>query len=120
MPLLLDITSTPPGEAPLWVREQWVGLSLPLAQRKHSPISVLTSGVLSGPKTLVARVHAFITGRLERQLGYAVETRLAMAVLATHSPEALAWWQENTPHVMQPGRYFVFHSEVGYVREAAA
>ena len=56
-----------------------------------------------------------MTGRLERQLGYAVETRLAMAVLSAHSPEALAWWQENTPHVMQPRRYFVFHSDVGHV-----
>jgi len=75
---------------------------------------------LSGPKTFLATVFAFMTGRLERQLGYAVETRLAMAVLSAHSPEALAWWQENTPHVMQPRRYFVFHSDVGHVRETEA
>jgi len=120
MPLVLDITSTPPGEAPRWVREKWVGLSLPLAQRKAAPIGFLTSGVLSGPKTFFARVAALMTGRLERQLGYAVETRAAMAALATHSPEALAWWQEHTPHVMQPGRYFVFHKDVGHVRDAVA
>lgn len=118
MPLLLHITSTPPGEAPLWVREKWVGMSLPLAQRKAAPISVLTSGVLSGPKTFLASLIALTAGRLERQRGYAVETRLAMAALAAHSPEALAWWQENTPHVMQPGRYFIFHGGVGFVGES--
>ena len=26
-----------PGEAPLWVREQWVGLKHPLAQRSPAP-----------------------------------------------------------------------------------
>jgi hypothetical protein len=95
-------------------------MSLPLAQRKPAPISVLTSGVLSGPRTFLSGVLAFLSARLERQLGYAVETRLAMAALAAHSPEALAWWQENTPHVMQPRRYFAFHREVGHVREAEA
>ena len=72
MPLLLHVTSIPPGEAPLWVREKWVGLSLPLAQRKSSPVSVLTSGVLSGPKTFLAtfvRIHDRPPGAATRLRG---------------------------------------------------
>jgi hypothetical protein len=27
-------------------------------------------------------------------------------------PEAAAWWRENTPHLIAPKRYLVFHEEV--------
>ena len=33
----LLVTATPPGEAPLWVREKWVGIELPLMQRWSIP-----------------------------------------------------------------------------------
>lgn len=117
MPLCLMITSIPPGEAPLWVREKWVDLALPLVQQRATPATFLTSGVLSGPKTLFSQLFAFLGGRLKREAGYAVETHRAMAALATVGPEAVAWWQENVPHVMQAGRYFVFYGNVGHVEE---
>lgn len=111
----LQITSVPSGEAPLWVREQWVGLKLPLAQRKATPLTLLTSGVLSGPRNLLSCLLALLTGKLERQSGFLVESRVAVAILALKSPEAAAWWRENTPHQLKPGRQFVFLQEDGHV-----
>ena len=100
--------SVPPGEAPLWVREKWVGLSLPLAQTRAAPLSLLTGGVLSGPKGLVSFVLAWVAGRSNRRSGFVVETRAAIAELEATSPEAAAWWRENAPHMMRAGKYFVF------------
>jgi hypothetical protein len=117
MPSQLHITAVPPGEAPLWVRERWVGLSLPLAQRKATPLSLLTAGVLSGPKGFLSCLVALITGKLERQSGYLVEARAAIAVLEVGSPQAAAWWRENTPHLLRSKRYFVFQGAVGRVVE---
>ena len=114
----LQITQVPPGEAPLWVREQWVGLVLPLAQRRQSPLAFLTSGVVSGPKTGLSRLAALLTGRLKRESGYRVDTQAAVAILAGRRPEAAAWWRENAPHVLRPGRYFVFHRDAGHVLPA--
>ena len=112
---LLRITAAPPGEAPLWVREKWVGLSLPLARRRAGALSVFTSGVLSGPKSFFASIGALLTGRLKRRSGFLVETQAAIAVLAKSSPEAATWWQQNTPHLLRPRRYFVFPEDVGQV-----
>src|SRR5262245_6131104 len=117
MKRLLRIEAVPPGEAPQWVREQWVGLALPLVGRQSSPRSVLTSGVLSGPKSVWASVVAMFSGQLRRRTGYLVDTRAAVAILATKSPEAAAWWREHAPRLVRPGRYFVFPYEVGRIME---
>jgi len=111
----LEIVSAPPGEAPLWVREHWVGLLLPLAQRKDAPISLLTSGVLSGPKGFFSSLLSVLTGKSERQSGFVVEVRLAMDALEASSPEAAKWWREHTPHLLRGKQYFVFHESVGRV-----
>ena len=113
----LRITAVPPGEAPLWVREKWVGLSLPIAQRQAKARSLLTSGVLSGPRGFFSSIGALVAGKLERRSGFLVEAQAAIAVLAESSPEAAAWWQENTPHLLRPKRYFVFPQGVGHVSE---
>ena len=44
--------------------------------------------------------------------GYAVEAAPAVGILAKVSPDAAAWWRENTPHLIAPKRYLVFHEEV--------
>lgn len=116
-PMRLEITAVPPGEAPLWVREHWVGLLLPLAQRKNSPISFFTSGVLSGPKGFMSCLLALLTGKFERLSGFVVEVRPAIEALETRAPEAANWWRENTPHLLRGKQYFVFHGSVGRVIE---
>jgi hypothetical protein len=35
-----------------------------------------------------------------------------MAVLQEAAPEAAAWWHENTPHMLGPGRMFGFAADV--------
>jgi len=109
------IVGVPPGEAPQWVREKWVGLCLPLRQRGRAPGSYYTFGVLSGPKTLFAVLVALVTRKLKRETGYSVSVRVAVDALAAHSPEAAAWWRENAPHMFQPTRFFVFGSDVAVV-----
>lgn len=114
----LQITAVPPGQAPLWVRERWVGLRLPLAQRKSAPISWFTSGVLSGPKGILSCVLAMLTGKFERQSGFAVEVQAAIEALDKHSPDAADWWRRNTPHLLRGKQYFVFLESVGRVVES--
>ena len=47
MPGRLTITAVPPGEAPQWVREAWVGITVPLAQRRaRSPALRDVAGML--------------------------------------------------------------------------
>ena len=118
MPRYLHITSVPPGEAPLWVRECWVGLSLPLAQRRSSSLLVLTSGVVSGPKGILSWFSALFGGRLSFKRGFPVVAQVAVESLASAHPEAAAWWRMNTPHLLKGKRYLVFPEGVGQVVEA--
>jgi hypothetical protein len=44
--------------------------------------------------------------------GYAVNGRAAVKALASHSPEAAAWWRTNAPHVLASGYRLWFPSDV--------
>ncbi len=116
-PFVLRVTSTPPGEAPEWVRQKWVGLSLPLAQKDASARNYFTSEVLSGPKGLFSCLLALCTGKIVRKPGYAVESLKAIQILEAAHPEAGAWWRANTPELLDPRRSFVFQLGVGHVEE---
>jgi hypothetical protein len=113
--LYLYVTSVPEGEAPLWVREKWVGLKLPLT----GPLSVGTfrgSGVLSGPQSLAAFcVALFRKGLPPKREGYIVNALDAVKILEVTHPEAAAWWRANVSHLMRPSRRFLFQREVGHV-----
>jgi len=111
------IIAIPPGEAPPWVREQWVGLELPLAQPSRSARSRRVFGVLSGPKQPFARLLDILLGRSRRESGYAVRVTEAIAALEPKSPEAAAWWRENVSHMFAPGRCFLFQEQVCQVLE---
>jgi hypothetical protein len=108
----IRIIAIPPGEAPPWVREQWVGLELPLAQSSSTARSRRVFGVLSGPRDAFARWLAILTGRTGRETGYAVRVLDALAVLEAKSPEAAAWWRTNVPHMTSPLRCFLFAESV--------
>ena len=108
---IIRIVAVPPGEAPLWVREKWVGLDLPVAHYSGSR-KFITTGVLSLPRSMLAQWLAVFRGRAGLTAGYAVEALPAIGILAKASPEAAAWWRENTPHLIAPKRYLVFHKEV--------
>ena len=107
----IRIVGVPPGEAPLWVREQWVGLELPLTRHK-APKAFYAFGVLSSPPTWLAQCWEIVRGRAPRIPGYAVESVRAVDILAASSPAAAAWWRENTPDLIRPRRCLLFHEHV--------
>jgi hypothetical protein len=95
----LRIIGTPPGEAPEEIRRAWVGVELPLRRSETVPGTHLTEGVLS-------------RGDLVSAAGYAVDGRAAVKALASHAPEAAAWWRKYAPHVLSRGYRFLFPCEV--------
>jgi hypothetical protein len=116
----IRIVGVPPGEAPLWVRERWVGLQLPLADGDRGPRQVLTSGVLSGPRNRLIALWWRLRGRLPRKSGYAVDAIAAVGILERTAPEAAAWWRQNVPRLQRRGRKFLFApSACEIVNEAA-
>jgi hypothetical protein len=94
----IRIVAIPPGEAPEEVRRAWVGLVLPLAKQTRGP--------------LLARGFGVLSGRGQPTYGYAVPAARAVEILSQHAPEAAAWWTQNVPHNLRPGRVFLFHAEV--------
>jgi hypothetical protein len=104
----------------MWVREQWIGLSLPLAQRSLDPHVFLTAGVLSVPVGRVRSLIALLSGKFKREPGYLVECMAAVEALSKASPEAANWWRENTPHLMKKGQYFVFQKSVGHAQSGTS
>lgn len=118
--LFLVITSVPPGEAPEWVREKWVGLSLPLADEAGAVHSLPTVGVISHPKTRIGYYWAQLTGRVRRASGYIVYSAAAIEVLERSSPAAAAWWRNHVPWVVHPGRILMFQEGVGHVETVHA
>jgi hypothetical protein len=107
-PRYIRVVRVPPGEAPLWVREKWVGLELPLARGESGPRHVLTSGVVSGPRNRFAALWRRLLGRLPDKAGYAVYVIDALAVLESTAPEAVEWWRTNSPHLVNRKRKFLF------------
>ena len=84
------IIAVPPGEAPLWVREKWVGVELPVA-RYSSACTFYAYGVLSLPRTWGAQWWGIVCGRAQRISGYAVESIRAVDILSETSPDATPW-----------------------------
>ena len=116
----LCITSVPPGEAPEWVREKWVGLLLPLADEAGAVHTLPTFGVISHPKSRLSYYWARLTGQMKLESGYVVYSAAAIEVLELSSPTAAEWWRNNVPWVMQPGQSFMFHEGVGHVQTTDA
>ena len=83
----IRIVKTPEGEAPLWVRQAWIGCEMPLM------------GTATDPVGLFSRVPV--------QDGYCVKGGDAISALLDISPRARGWWIENLPNVYE--RILVFN-----------
>lgn len=105
----IRITSVPPGEAPLAVREQWVGLILPLA--KPGLRNSASFGVLSGPKTAEGALSAVRSGNVKRTIGYYVFGAAAVEILSKSSPAAARWWRDNVPSLTEQTSVLIFQQE---------
>jgi hypothetical protein len=95
--LSIKIVATPGGEAPLDVREAWVGLPLPLSD--PTPRTFEPMGILSQT-------------RQPPRVGYQVEGWRAVEILSEKAPWAAAWWREKAPHVLAPGYQLIFSDDV--------
>lgn len=102
----IRIVRAPAGEAPLWVRERWVGLDLPLLLDRE--VTTRGVGVLTGKGRdgLLNSIIWRLTGKTHLLRGYVVKVDDALALLAASSPEAAEWWRSEAPHMI--GRTFVF------------
>jgi hypothetical protein len=89
----IKIIAIPPGEAPEWVRREWVDLVLPIAE-KIPKIAVL-SGVLGG------KIEDF-------EGGYPVKTETAIQLLSEKNARAAQWWNDNVFPKRMPLLIFQF------------
>ena len=105
----IRIISVPPGEAPLPIREAWVGLELPLFRKRVG--SYIGSGVLSGPKSILESFAHLVTGRLTVHKGFLVPVLAAIEILEVANPAAARWWRENPSHMIRKRRYLLFPTE---------
>jgi hypothetical protein len=109
----IRIISVPPGEAPDWVREAWVGVVLPLpAGRLGTRSTRPVAGVLTGPRHFVARLLNLLGGTCRHEDVYVVGVCDAVEALAATRPEAAMWWRDNLPELVRPGRWFAFPAAV--------
>ncbi|NYT39892.1 hypothetical protein HZY97_03920 [Sphingomonas sp. R-74633] len=102
----VEIVATPAGEAPLWVREAWIGLTLPLWPG-YARGTWRSAGVLSSPRTRWGAFWASLFDR-KRTTGYLVPSAQAIRLLAAHSPEAADWWRTHTGFADDEYMGFIF------------
>ncbi len=107
----IRIIATPSGQAPLWVREKWVDLELPLAGHPR-PVGALTSGVLDGAPTFLGFLGRLFRGRVSVTKGFAVDAAQAIAALEARHPDAANWWKANTPGLLGSKRCLLFQKDV--------
>jgi hypothetical protein len=107
----IRIKSTPPGEAPEHIRQAWIGLVIPVPSRFAGRRKHIGIGVQSGLMRRLVALFGALLGIGQRHVGYVVESRVAIELLAARSPEAAAWWRENVPRFTESGRYFMFAAD---------
>lgn len=95
---IVRIKSIPPGEAPVQIRQAWVGLEFPVIAGKVSADMGPAQGVLTGQA-------------VRTPPSYAVDGRTAIGILQSASPEAAAWWRQNVPQALARGHQLIFPAE---------
>lgn len=103
----IKIIATPSGEAPLHIREAWVGLVLPLVVPKPR-LTKTSGGVLTGPKTYWGYLFRRLLGQGKIEVGYAVNVQASLMLLSRVNPSAAQWWHDNVPYMMTANRTFLF------------
>ncbi len=94
----IRIIDTPPGQAPEWVRKQWVGLELTVADE---------------PQDDEPRVQYGARGGASQNLGgYKIDAEVALGALAEKSLLAARWWEDHAPTAFLPSSMLVFRRDV--------
>lgn len=94
----IRIVDVPPGDAPEWVRKEWVGLEIPIADNDPDPDDSFQFGILGG--------------ELKNLGGYTVETKVAIEILERKSPAAAQWWKNYYNYTLGLVEWLVFSKEV--------
>ncbi len=101
----IEITAVPDGEAPLEIREQWVGLILPVVAITES----IGMGVVTKSDT-------------DSNPAYMVLQEYAISALSKKSDKAARWWKKHG--FPQQGEYFGFKVSqtkvIGILKEEAS
>jgi hypothetical protein len=107
----IRIQSIPPGVAPKDIREAWVGLVLPLADvGAKQPATCTVHSVLPNKNSILFRLARKFRKELDEQpiRGYVVNALDAIQILQSKNSDAVKWWRKNAPHMLKPGKHFVF------------
>ena len=107
--MLIKIVRRPIGEAPEWVRDAWIGLSLRTTQRSARHFKGF--GVLTIPSSIFLQVWEMLRGRSIRVSGFTVNAQIAVDLLAVARPDAAEWWRTNAPKLLDGRQRFVFDAE---------
>lgn len=103
----------PPGEAPVGIRQAWLGLVLPLPPGVRSRRrTFVTSGVVSRPRVWWQWFVNLVRGSIGLHSGYAVNALEAVNLLAGRNPRAAEWWREHCADMLDGTRHFVFPYDV--------
>ena len=107
----IEIVSTPVGDAPLKVRQAWIGLILPLPfPSPDGPVSTpaisvfaISTGWQSWLRWLFRRPYPEVDFT-----GYFVPSAEAIRILGEASPHAAHWWRRNMPSLLRADGSLVF------------
>ncbi|MEO9819228.1 MAG: hypothetical protein ABJ370_23035 [Paracoccaceae bacterium] len=104
--MIIEITSTPPGESPEWVRTAWIGVKVQTLD--DTPVTVPTVSSVGGPRSIPGQIWHHLRGKTIMRKGYLVNARDAVGLLALQSEEAARWCIENAPQMLNPDQNFMF------------
>lgn len=109
---LIRIVATPIGEAPEEIRRAWIGIVLPLPAGPHGKKRrIHVTPAITGYFGFWSGWWARLRGKLEKREGYVVPASIAFDALALHSPETLAWWKANAPHLFKTNCRLFFSAD---------
>jgi hypothetical protein len=81
----IKIVAVPTGDAPKWVRREWLNIVLPLAEIDGEEKSALYFRGASGSPP-----------DKENKIGWIVDARVAFAILRSKNSKAALWWETHT------------------------
>lgn len=105
----IKIISRPLGKVPEWVRDAWIGLTLPTTS--PSPRLWLTVDLDKNRANALPLLLHLLMGRTQRVFGFAVQASTAIDLLARTQPAAAEWWRSNVPNLSAQRRYLIFDAD---------
>jgi hypothetical protein len=113
MAIQIKIVAAPQGPNPLWVREAWIGLYLPVLEGHHQPQRYFVLPDRAGYQAVGWKGYVFsllcwLTGQMRVTEGYPVPSARAIEILAISRADAALWWKENAPTMLRAGMVFIF------------